>query len=238
MPCVYLTDDLWFPPVEEAEDIGLLAVGGDLSSPRLLLAYSLGIFPWFNPGEPILWWSPDPRCVLFPEQIHVSRSLRKVMNRGDLRVTFDQDFAGVISACRQLRSLEGTWITPEMQQAYVRLHHLGFAHSVECWQQDRLVGGIYGVSLGRCFFGESMFSRVDNASKVALVVLCQALRQQKFRLVDCQQTSSHLLSLGATEIDRSSFCRLLSEGLLDDGGKLCSNFPSSSEPVLSSPVPC
>ncbi len=229
MPCIYLSEELWFPPVEEAEEIGLLAVGGDLSPQRLLLAYSLGIFPWYNPGEPILWWSPDPRCVLFPEDIHISKSLRKVINRGDLHVTFDQDFTGVITACGQMRSTEGTWITPEMHQAYVELHRLGFAHSVECWQQHQLVGGIYGLSLGRCFFGESMFSRVDNASKVALVTLCRYLRRLRFRMIDCQQTSKHLLSLGAAEIKRAEFCRLLAEGLLDDGQKLRSSFPQSPQ---------
>ena len=227
MPCVYLSDELWFPPVEEAEEIGLLAVGGDLSPQRLLLAYSLGIFPWYNPGEPILWWSPDPRCVLFPEQIHISRSLRKVLRRGDFRVTFDQDFSAVIDCCRQLRTESGTWITPEMRDAYVALHRLGFAHSVECWQQGELVGGLYGISLGHCFFGESMFSRIANASKVAMVTLCEQLRQQGFRLIDCQQSSEHLSSLGATEIPRATFCHLLAEGLLDDGRELRSNFPPS-----------
>jgi len=227
LSCVYLSDELWFPPVEEAEEIGLLAVGGDLSPQRLLLAYSLGIFPWYNPGEPILWWSPDPRCVLFPERIHISRSLHKVLRRGDFHVTFDQDFSAVIDTCRQLRAESGTWITPEMRDAYVALHRLGFAHSVECWQQEELVGGLYGISLGYCFFGESMFSRIANASKVAMVRLCQQLQQKGFRLIDCQQSSEHLSSLGATEIPRATFSHLLAEGLLDDGRKLRSNFPPS-----------
>ncbi len=227
MSCIYLSDELWFPPVEEAEEIGLLAIGGDLLPQRLLLAYSLGIFPWYNPGEPILWWSPDPRCVLFPAQVHISRSLRKILQRGDFQVTFDRDFTAVIEACRQMRTEQGTWITPEMERAYVDLHRLGFAHSVECWQQGQLVGGLYGISLGRCFFGESMFSRVANASKVALVTLCRQLQQQGFRLIDCQQTSEHMLTLGATEISRATFCHLLAEGLLDDGQKLRSNFPPS-----------
>lgn len=228
MSCVYLSEELWFPPVDEAEDIGLLAVGGDLSPQRLLLAYSLGIFPWYNPGEPVLWWSPDPRCVLFPEQIHISRSLQKTLKRGSFRVTFDLDFSGVIEACRNSRSAEGSWITPEMDQAYVNLHRLGFAHSVECWQQDQLVGGLYGLSLGHCFFGESMFSMVDNASKVALATLCRHLPQLDVSMIDCQQTSDHLLSLGATEISRTEFCDLLTRGLLDDGQKLRSNFPKNS----------
>lgn len=228
MSCVYLSEELWFPPVEQAEDIGLLAVGGDLSPQRLLLAYSLGIFPWYNPGEPVLWWSPDPRCVLFPEQIHISRSLQKTLKRGSFRVTFDLDFSGVIKACRNSRSSEGSWITPEMDQAYVNLHRLGFAHSVECWQQDQLVGGLYGLSLGHCFFGESMFSMVDNASKVALATLCRYLPQLGVSMIDCQQTSDHLLSLGATEISRTEFCDLLAKGLLDEGQKLRSNFPKNA----------
>lgn len=236
MPCVYLSDDLWFPPVEEAEEIGLLAIGGDLSPARLLLAYSLGIFPWFNPGEPILWWSPDPRCVLFPAQIHISKSLKKVLRGGDFKVTFDRDFSGVIEACRQIRTEQGTWITPEMSDAYVELHRLGFAHSVECWQQGQLVGGLYGISIGRCFFGESMFSRVTNASKVAMVSLCQRLLQQGFRLIDCQQSSEHLLSLGAEETSRETFCALLAEGLLDDGPELRSNF-QPSPPAGDSAMP-
>ncbi len=228
MSCVYLSEELWFPPVEEAEEIGLLAVGGDLSPQRLLLAYSLGIFPWYNPGEPILWWSPDPRCVLFPERFHISRSLRRVLNRGEIQVTFDQDFAAVVDGCRDMRSDLGTWITPEMSAAYVDLYRLGFAHSVECWRQGVLVGGLYGISLGRCFFGESMFSAVDNASKIALAVLCSRLRQLGFRMIDCQQTSDHLLSLGATEIPRERFCALLADGLLDEGQRVTSLFPRTS----------
>ncbi len=227
LTCIYLSEELWFPPVEEAEEIGLLAVGGDLSPQRLLLAYSLGIFPWYNPGEPILWWSPNPRCVLFPDQIHISRSLNKVLKRGDFHVTFDRDFSAVIEGCRQTRTEQGTWITPEMYSAYVELHRLGFAHSVECWQDEQLVGGLYGVSVGRCFFGESMFSRVTNASKVAMVTLCRQLQMLGFHLLDCQQSSEHLLSLGATEISRENFCRLLADGLLGDGQKLKSNFPAS-----------
>ncbi len=227
MSCIFLSDELWFPPVEEAEEIGLLAAGGDLSPQRLLLAYSLGIFPWYNPGEPILWWSPDPRCVLFPDKIHISKSLRKVLNRHEFRVTFDSDFSAVIDCCRQVRADQGTWITPEMYDAYVELHRLGFAHSVECWKGEDLVGGLYGVSLGTVFFGESMFSLRPNASKVALVILCQQLSKLGFRLIDCQQSSEHLLSLGANEIGRDYFCQLLAEGLLDSEQKLKSRFPPS-----------
>jgi len=222
--CVYLSDELWFPPVKEAEEIGLLAVGGDLSPQRLLLAYSLGIFPWYNPGEPILWWSPDPRCVLFPAQVHLSRSLQRVLRRGDFKVTFNRDFPAVIRNCRSVRSLEGTWITPEMEQAYIDLHRLGYAHSVECWQNGQLVGGVYGVSLGLCFFGESMFSLISNASKVALVCLCAELDKLGFSMIDCQQASDHLISLGAREIPRAEFCAQLEAGLLTDG-QLNSSFP-------------
>lgn len=227
MPCVYLSKDLWFPPVEQAEEIGLLAMGGDLSPQRLLLAYSQGIFPWYNPGEPILWWSPDPRCVLFPQKIHISRSLNKTLKKAIFRVSFDGDFPAVIAACRKDRLQTGTWITAEMQQAYIDLWRLGFAHSVECWHQNQLVGGLYGISLGGCFFGESMFSRVANASKVALVGLCQQLTRLGIELVDCQQTSHHLLSLGAQEISRAEFIHRLSAGLIDNKGRLASLFPTS-----------
>ena len=208
MTCYQLDDELWFPPTEEAEDYGLLAVGGDLSSERLLLAYSLGIFPWYNPGEPILWWSPDPRCVLFPTELHISRSLRRFIRKQPFRISYDENFAAVVYWCRRLRADldgSGTWITPEMQTAFNRLHELGFAHSVECWQGDELVGGIYGVCLGRCFFGESMFSRRTNASKVALVSLVQRLEREGFELLDCQQPTEHLRSLGAREISRQEF---------------------------------
>ncbi|WP_020675331.1 leucyl/phenylalanyl-tRNA--protein transferase [Geopsychrobacter electrodiphilus] len=227
MSCLYLSDKLWFPPVEEADEIGLLAIGGDLSPERLLLAYSLGIFPWYNPGEPILWWSPDPRCVLFPEQVHISKSLRKVLRRAEFLVTFDRDFSGVIDACRAMRRETGTWITPEMQRAYILLHRLGFAHSVECWQGEELVGGLYGLGLGGCFFGESMFSRVANGSKVAMVTLCRHLSQLGVRLIDCQQTSHHLLSLGACEISRAEFCQVVNEELLDERQHLRSIFPKA-----------
>lgn len=230
MSCVYLSRELWFPPVEQAEAIGLLAIGGDLSPQRLLLAYSQGIFPWYNPGEPILWWSPDPRCVLFPRQVHISRSLNKTLKKELFRVSFDRDFPAVIAACQAQRQQSGTWITPEMHDAYVQLWRLGFAHSVECWQQDLLVGGLYGISLGHCFFGESMFSRVPNASKVALVRLCQQLSLLGVELIDCQQTNRHLLSLGAREIPRAEFIALIKARLIDHNGRLASLFPGT-EPV-------
>lgn len=227
MPCYRLDEDLWFPPVETAEDYGLLALGGDLSPQRLLLAYSLGIFPWFNPGEPILWWSPDPRCVLFPAELHVSRSLQRFMRKTPFRISFNEHFAAVIYWCRRLRAGldgQGTWITKEMKEAYLHLHRLGFAHSVECWDGDELVGGIYGVCIGRCFFGESMFSRRSNASKVALVALVRHLREQNFVLLDCQQTTAHLVSMGAREIPREQFLQQLKNALVPPYGDLVSRF--------------
>ncbi len=227
MPCYPLDDQLWFPPVEEAEDYGLIAVGGDLSAERLLLAYSLGIFPWYNPGESILWWSPDPRCVLFPEKLHVSRSLHRFIRREPYRISFNENFAGVIYWCRRLRAGldgSGTWITPEMKHAYSSLHQLGFAHSVECWDGDELVGGLYGVCIGRCFFGESMFSRSKNASKVVLVHLLDYLRQKGFVMLDCQQTTDHLLSMGAEEISRTEFLHHLKRAQVPPYGPLVSQF--------------
>lgn len=227
MTCYRLDDDLWFPPVEESEECGLLAVGGDLSPERLLMAYSLGIFPWYNPGDPILWWSPDPRCVLLPDNIHVSRSLKRFMGKSSYRISFDENFAAVIYWCRSLRAGldgSGTWITPEMRSAYIRLHELGFAHSVECWDGDQLVGGLYGVAIGRCFFGESMFSRQANASKVVLVYLIEHLKTKGYLLLDCQQTTDHLLSMGAQEISRDRFNDLLSEAELPPHCPLVSYF--------------
>jgi len=227
MPCYQLDEDLWFPPVEAAEAYGLLAIGGDLSIERLLLAYSLGIFPWYNPGEPILWWSPDPRCVLFPAELHVSRSLKRLLRKKPFRVSVNESFPGVIYWCRRLRAGldgSGTWITPEMKQAFIHLHELGFAHSVECWDGEELVGGIYGVCLGRCFFGESMFSRCENASKVALVHLVRLLEHSGFELLDCQQTTSHLLSMGAREISRSDFLQHLRVAEVPPYGPLVSRF--------------
>lgn len=228
MPCYQLDDQLWFPPVDAAEDYGLLAVGGDLSPERLLFAYSLGIFPWYNEGEPILWWSPDPRCVLLPKELHVSRSLRKTLRRETFQVSFNKAFERVIIACRDERCRdggEGTWITPEMLRAYLNLHRLGFAHSVECWQGDELVGGLYGLCLGRCFFGESMFNLKTDASKVALVVLAESLKESGFELIDCQQTTGHLLSMGARDIPRARFLQLLKQGGVGLEYPLKSNFP-------------
>lgn len=211
MPIYQLIDDLIFPPQDHAEAGGLLAVGGDLSPRRLLLAYSLGIFPWFSDGEPILWWTPDPRCILRPSDLRISRSLAKELRRGRFRITFDQAFSDVIRACAQTPRKEGpgTWITKEMLTAYDFLYSLGYAHSVECWFEGCLVGGLYGVSLGGCFFGESMFHHVPNASKVAFATLVRRLVELDCQLIDCQQASSHLFAMGAREVTRDEFLRLL-----------------------------
>lgn len=201
-----------FPPVEDAkqEPDGLLAVGGDLSPARLLNAYRHGIFPWYSSEQPILWWAPDPRTVLFPERIKISRSLGKTLRNRDYRVTLDTAFAEVISACAMPQpDREETWITEEMKQAYIHLHQLGHAHSVEIWQNNRLVGGLYGIAIGRVFYGESMFSRVRDASKIALVHLARHLADRDFGLIDCQVYTPHLISMGAEEIERRHFCDLL-----------------------------
>lgn len=215
MPVYRLIDKVAFPPPDHAAPDGLLAVGGDLSSERLLLAYQLGIFPWYGEGQPILWWSPDPRFVLEVDEFHISRSLRQILNKRVFKLTFDQAFESVIRACASVprKGQHGTWITPEMQQAYIRLHQLGFAHSVESWLGGELVGGIYGVSLGRCFFGESMFSSRSNASKVALAALVERLKGWEFHLLDAQLKTEHLLSLGAKEMPRKLFLRRLKTAL-------------------------
>ncbi|MEW6647816.1 MAG: leucyl/phenylalanyl-tRNA--protein transferase [Pseudomonadota bacterium] len=202
-----------FPAVEHAlhEPDGLLAVGGDLAPQRILNAYRHGIFPWFSPGQPILWWSPDPRAVLFPDKLKVARSLRKTINKGSYQVRFDTAFARVIRACAETprRGQNGTWITEEMQQAYIRLHEMGYAHSAESWHGNELAGGLYGIRLGRVFYGESMFSHKTDASKVAFVHLVRRLQEQGVVLIDCQVTTDHLLSLGAEEIPRRRFIELL-----------------------------
>ncbi len=205
-------DDLSFPPLETAlrEPNGLLAAGGDLRPERLLAAYRHGCFPWYQEGQPLLWWSPDPRTVLFPDELHVSRSLRKRMRHGDYRVTFDKAFAEVIQGCASPRSYaDGTWITTPMQDAYVRLHEMGVAHSVEVWQQGQLVGGLYGIAMGELFFGESMFSRATDASKVGFVTLVERLREWGFALIDCQMPTRHLESFGARSIPRAAFAEAL-----------------------------
>lgn len=206
--------EIAFPDVELAlrDPDGLLALGGDLSVPRLLHAYRRGIFPWFGPRQPILWWSPDPRLVLYPDDLHISRSLAKTLRRGRFRVTLDCAFQAVVRHCAAPRPGQaGTWITPEMQAAYSALYAAGHAHSAECWLGDSLAGGLYGVAIGHIFFGESMFARVADASKVAFVQLVRELRRRGFRLIDCQVHTTHLASLGAIPIPRREFVRLLDE---------------------------
>ncbi len=201
-----------FPCVDQAfdEPDGLLAAGGDLSADRLLYAYRHGIFPWYDEGQPILWWSPDPRCVLRPSEFHVARRLRRSLNSSQFEVSFDHAFNAVIDACAEHRDGQpGTWITAEMKKAYQVLHSDGFAHSVEVWHGDALVGGLYGLGLGRVFFGESMFSREKNASKAAMLVLCKELIARNVELLDCQVVSPHLMSLGARLIHRSDFAATL-----------------------------
>jgi leucyl/phenylalanyl-tRNA--protein transferase len=201
-----------FPPADQALDYpqGLLAIGGDLSPARLINAYRQGIFPWYSEDQPILWWSPAPRCVIIPDSVHVSRRLRRRYNQGQFSLTADRAFARVVEACAAPRRDEaGTWITADMQTAYNRLHEMGVAHSVEVTVDGELAGGIYGLALGRVFFGESMFSRRDDASKVALVALCRQLQRWGFTLLDCQVSNPHLLSMGAREISRRAFHRHL-----------------------------
>ena len=213
MPVYLLPDDeILFPPPDLATTEGILAVGGDLSTERLIKAYKNGIFPWFNPGEPILWWSPDPRFVLYPSELRISKSMRPYFNQQKFEVTFDQAFDQVIKAC-QVRTSEagrrrraiGSWITDDMIQAYTALHEQGVGHSVEVWEEGRLVGGLYGLAFGRIFFGESMFTRVSNASKFGFISLVQWLEEKGFALVDCQQETRHLASLGARSISRKDF---------------------------------
>ena len=216
MPVYKLIPELsLFPPTEEAEEDGLLAIGVDLTKDRLLAAYSKGIFPWYEIGQPILWWSPDPRLVLIPEELKISRSLRKVLRKQKFEIRVDSSFQQVIKACADVRKRqdEGTWIIPEMQQAYTDLHEEGFAHSIESWLDGKLAGGLYGISLGQCFFGESMFSTRNDSSKVALVALVDFSIQVGIKMIDCQMTTAHLLSLGAREIKRKVFLKKLKKCL-------------------------
>lgn len=219
MPVFRLPVELCFPPPHLAEPDGLLAVGGDLSPPRLLLAYSQGIFPWFGPGEPLLWWSPEPRCILTPGDLHCSRSLGKRLRQGRYEVSIDRDFAAVVRACAEVHRERagGTWLGAEMQAAYLQLHRLGYAHAVECWQAGELQGGLYGVALGRCFFGESMFHRQRDASKVAFAVLVRTLFAAGFTLFDCQLPTPHLQSLGARTVSRAVFLAALRRGGVTPG---------------------
>ncbi len=217
MPVFRLTDALLFPSPEFAEDDGLLAVGGDLSPDRLVMAYSLGIFPWYSQGDPILWWSTAPRLVIFPSEFHLPKRLKRLLNAGTFTVTADTAFAEVLDGCSTAsgRDKHGTWITPEMRQAYLELYKYGFAHSIECWQDGRLAGGLYGVCIDRIFFGESMFTRVSNASKVALATLVDLARQREIALIDCQMTTDHLLRFGARELSRKAFQAQLEQHIYD-----------------------
>ena len=209
----YLTSELFFPNINQADREGIVAVGGDLSPERLQLAYKSGIFPWFNPGESILWWSPDPRMVLFLDDLIVSKSMRNILNRNLFKVTFNQNFRAVISNCKNITrdGQNGTWISNEMVDSYCKLHEMGLAKSVEVWQDEVLVGGLYGIDLGTIFCGESMFSKVSNASKVAFIALVNHLKKENYQLLDCQVYNPHLESLGCQEISREAFITLLNQ---------------------------
>lgn len=202
-----LSENIWFPPVEEANPDGLLAVGGDLTPARLELAYRSGIFPWYSQGGPIIWYSPDPRMVLFPKKLKVSKSMKQLIRKGEFVITFNTDFKKVIANCKTITrpGQPGTWITDEMQQAYIKLHELGFAKSVEVWKNNELVGGLYGIDLGHVFCGESMFSKASNTSKLAFIFLVEKMQKEKYTLLDCQMYNEHLASLGAEEISREEF---------------------------------
>ena len=214
MPVFQLTDELIFPSPHQAEENGLLAVGGDLSVKRLLLAYSSGIFPWFSKGDPILWWSPNPRYIIDPVEVRVPKSLGKFIRRNEFTVTINKSFSNVIKGCAEAgkRGETGTWITEEMAHAYSILHKLGYVHSVESWHKGELAGGFYGVCLGRCFFGESMFFKRPNASKVAFVVFVRKLQNNNFKMIDCQQPSDHMIRFGAKPVPRREFLNNLSMG--------------------------
>lgn len=220
MPVFRLTDELVFPDPRWSTAEGLLAVGGDLSSERLILAYQLGIFPWYGEDEPIMWWSPNPRCVLIPGEVYVSRRLERVIRQGRFHLTCNRAFAQVVAACAHVRVNKGeeTWLIAEMQAAYQALHELGYAHSMEAWSGDELVGGLYGVALGKFFFGESMFHLQPNASKVILARLARHLHRKDFALLDCQVSNPHLLSMGACHISREDFLARLAAGGLGAGG--------------------
>ncbi len=216
-----LTKELLFPPVSTADEEGLLAIGGDLSAERLLLAYRSGIFPWYNDDEPICWWSPDPRFVLYPHELKVTGSMKTVLQNGRFRFTTNRAFTTVIQNCKMVsrKGQDGTWISPAMQQAYTTLHELGYAHSAETWLDGKLVGGLYGIRLGKIFFGESMFSLQSNASKFAFIKYVQQLQKENVQLIDCQLHTNHLESLGAKMIDRKLFTEILA------ADKFISDFP-------------
>ena len=207
----FLNDKLWFPSVENASPEGILAIGGDLSIQRLKLAYKSGIFPWFSEGDPIIWYSPDPRMVLFLDKLKISKSMKQVIRKGAFSITFNQNFQEVIQNCKSINRKEqdGTWITNDMEEAYIQLHKEGVAKSIEIWKNNKLVGGLYGVDLGDVFCGESMFSAVPNASKIAFIALVEKLKKKNYKLLDCQTYTDHLASLGAEEIPRKEFLKYL-----------------------------
>ena len=209
---IFLGKEIYFPDVETANHDGILAVGGDLSAERLILAYRSGIFPWYNEGEPVIWHSPDPRMVLFPEDLKVSKSMRLLLKKNIFSITYNQNFSEVIHQCKiiERKDQPGTWITDDMEKAYNQLHQLGYAKSVEVWQEEQLVGGLYGIDLGNIFCGESMFSKKSNASKAAFIYLTKKLAAEQYKLIDCQVYNSHLASLGAKEIPRKEFIKILS----------------------------
>lgn len=214
MPLPFLSEALWFPPVEKAAADGLLAYGGDLRIERLLLAYRSGIFPWFNQDEPPLWWCPDPRCVIFPNELYISKSMQQLLKRKAFSVTVNRNFAAVIQQCAATREeQEGTWITTDIEEAYTELHRLGYAVSIEAWQHDELVGGLYGIRIGNIFFGESMFSKVSNASKYAFITYVQQLKKEGIVLIDCQIYTAHLESLGARMIPREEFMQIVKQNI-------------------------
>ena len=208
---IFLTDNISFPPVSMASKEGILAIGGDLSSERLLLGYKNGIFPWYNEGEPIIWYSPDPRMVLFPNQLKISKSMWQLIRKQKFKITYNTQFEKVISNCKTIsrNGQAGTWITNDMQKAYLKLHELGMAKSVEVWLDNTLVGGLYGIDLGTVFTGESMFSKVSNTSKLAFIYLVEKLKKEKYQILDCQVYNRHLESLGAKEISRKEFLKFL-----------------------------
>ena len=209
--------NLNFPPSQSVTPEGIIALGGDLSPERLLVAYNRGIFPWYNPGDPIVWWLPDPRFVVFPEELHISKSLRPYFNQQRYRVTFDTAFEQVIDVCRSIprNGQVGSWLTLDMVEAYIQMHRLGYGHSVEVWQEEQLVGGLYGLSIGKVFYGESMFSKASNASKVGFVELTLRLQQLEYWLIDCQQPSKHLHSMGGRGISREEFNRIMARNTLE-----------------------
>ena len=234
MPVYQLPEEHLFPKVELAEADGLLAVGGDLSPQRLLMAYQLGIFPWYSEESPILWWSPDPRLVLYPADLRISRSMRPVLRKHFFQITYDRAFSDVIAACEDIprADQDGTWLNREMAEAYIALHVAGFAHSVEVWKDGELVGGLYGIALGRTFFGESMFSKVSNASKAGFIHLVKRLEMLHFAIVDCQVHTPHLESLGASEIPRKDFISTMQAGLTSPTLRgNWSEFPAFFDPI-------